>query len=65
MKISSNMNLYALAEYMGDCATVEDARAMRDILIERHDGDDMMRIRDDAFLEMMDEAMTLVHGGRQ
>jgi hypothetical protein len=34
MQITPNMNLDQLAEHMGDCATADEARAMRDLLVE-------------------------------
>ena len=33
MKINRNMSLGELAEYMGDCATNDDAERMRDLLV--------------------------------
>lgn len=34
MRISENMDLYVLAENMGNVATLADAMVMRDLLIE-------------------------------
>lgn len=46
MKISSTMNLGELAERMGQTATEDEARAMRDILVDLRDGEDTAEIEE-------------------
>lgn len=57
MLITSNMNLGDLAERMGAEATESDARAMRDILVDRFDGQDTSEISESVWLEMLDESV--------
>lgn len=58
MEIKRNMDLYALAEAMGTVATIEDAEAMRDILIERgYEGMDTRDVLEDEWYEMLEAAV--------
>ena len=53
MIIASNMNLDLLAEHIGPDATREEAREMRDLLVEQFDGQDTADVLDDAWTEMV------------
>ncbi len=55
MKISRNMNLSQLAEHMGNVATENDARRMRDLLVASgHESLD--DVSDDVWMQMLNEA---------
>lgn len=55
MKISTTMDLGALAERMGD-ADADDARAMRDLLVYSCNGSDTEEVTESAWLEMLGQA---------
>lgn len=57
MIIAADMNLSDLAERMGDVATEVDARAMRDLLVERYEGQDTADIPEADWLAMLEEAV--------
>lgn len=57
MMISRTMNLTDLAERMGAEAAASDAAAMRDLLVERHDGHDTADISESEWLDMLNEAV--------
>lgn len=57
MFIAADMNLSDLAERMGDIATDVDARAMRDLLVERYEGQDTADIPESDWLAMLEEAL--------
>lgn len=57
MEISRTMDLGQLAEHMGSVATIDDAQAMRDLLIVReYNRSDTSDIPESAWLSMVDEA---------
>ena len=58
MKITQRMDLNALAERMGDCATIEQARALNRILVEDYiEGICIERIPEDDWLELCERAV--------
>ncbi len=59
MKITATMNLSDLAERMGD-ATEADAERMRDLLVERYDGQDTADIAESDWLAMLDATQASV-----
>lgn len=59
MKISDQMDLYALSVHMGDGATTEDARVMRGLLASRHWGADTADLTEDEWLDLCENAVQL------
>lgn len=59
MKISATMSLADLAERMGDVATEADARAMRDLLVERFDGQDTAEVAETEWLALAERAAAI------
>lgn len=55
MKISCNMNLNDLAEHMGNAASELEAVAMRDLLVEQYDGQDICDVPETEWLLMLDQ----------
>lgn len=53
MKVHSDMDLNQLAERMGPEATLDDASAMRDLLVENFDGQDTTEIPEGEWLALM------------
>ena len=61
MKIHNQMNLHALAELMGECATIEEASYMRDRLVLAC-WPDTESVPDDIWQRMMDDAVLHAEG---
>lgn len=57
MKVHGDMDLNELAERMGTDATLDDASAMCDLLVEKFDGQDTSEIPEGDWLAMMEEAV--------
>jgi hypothetical protein len=57
MTISSTMNLSELAERMGGEATEQNAKIMRDLLVEKFNGEDTRDIPESEWLEMLDQTV--------
>lgn len=57
MKVHGDMDLNELAERMGTDATLDDASAMCDLLVEKFDGQDTSDIPEGEWLAMMEEAV--------
>jgi hypothetical protein len=56
LTVSASMDLDQLAQHMGDSATIEQARAMRDLLVDDHLGVDVGDIIEGVWLALLDEA---------
>lgn len=56
MRIASNMNLHNLAERMGDRSKIDDADAMRDLLVARFDGQDTADVPEGEWFDMRERA---------
>ncbi|MFQ2489848.1 hypothetical protein ACK31S_17895 [Aeromonas caviae] len=57
MKVHSDMDLNQLAERMGNEATLDDASAMCDLLVEKFDGQDTADIPEGEWLALLEEAV--------
>ncbi|MDH1506276.1 hypothetical protein N5I20_14525 [Aeromonas caviae] len=57
MKVHSNMDLNQLAERMGTEATLDDAAAMRELLVEKFDGQDTAEIPEGEWMALLEEAV--------
>lgn len=55
MMIHSQMNLGLLAEHMGSEATEDDARRMRDLLVDDFDGCDLDEVPERDWFAMLDD----------
>ena len=61
MIITSNMNLAQLAERMGDTATEQEARVMRDLLCEAgHEGRDTSEIAESEWFQHLGRAVEMM-----
>lgn len=66
MKINSDMNLGELAQHMGSEATLDDAQAMRDCMLERKlTGYDTSEIRESVWDLMLCEAFAIASAKQQ
>lgn len=57
MKVHADMDLNELAERMGIEATMDDASAMCDLLVDKFDGQDTSDIPEGEWLAMLEEAV--------
>jgi len=57
MKIEPNMDLWQLAERMGSSATIDDATAMRDLLVDAHKGEDTADVPESVWLLLLNRAI--------
>lgn len=57
MRVHSDMDLNQLAERMGPEATLADASAMRDFLVEKFDGQDTSEIPEGEWLAMLESRL--------
>lgn len=57
MKVHSNMDLHQLVDRMGSEATLDDAAAMCDLLVEKFDGQDTAEIPEGEWLALLEEAV--------
>lgn len=57
MKVHSDMDLNQLAERMGNEATLDDASAMCDLLVEKFYGQDTADIPEGEWLALLEEAV--------
>ena len=58
MKINDEMNLWHLAELMGDVAGEADAEKLRDVLVRKYDGMSTDDLREGEFLAAINEAFS-------
>jgi hypothetical protein len=57
MKVHADMDLNELADRMGTEATMDEASAMCDLLVEKFDGQDTSDIPEGEWLAMLEEAV--------
>jgi hypothetical protein len=60
LTVSASMELDQLAQHMGDLATIEQARAMRDLLVDTYLGVEVGEIPESVWLDLLNEACDIV-----
>lgn len=63
MKITGTMDLHQLIERIGN-ASLEEAAAMRALLVERHEGEDTRDIPEAEWQELLEQAVAEVEEAR-